>query len=392
MIKTARIRAVLAIAAALGAMAPLPAFAVDDPHTWAVRYMLVNGTDDATLIGATSEVANQSRLRTAEMHELLAEVLAEIASEKLTAPQTAVDIVRILNAAPEGQRYHVVVRSVRRISERGMEQAQGAYTKRFPRAKGDQWVTGGIDLGALRKASADSALASIPTLEQAQALTNLPKMTGLGELFAAGGMPAHVRPRDTRAAKKYGSVDVRQMIFYYRGIGRVTLNYVDEIGWHVFSKDLAPLAYEGAMPYRRFAAAYGLPDDTSLALTQLMSGDLAAIRMSAIEMHRLETPPPQYLDAAAEMLLRDHATVAGDERIDAYAWLCNVLAQRGGIRYRHVLATVQKGAKDLKLRKFARQPMFNLKVPAPRYAPGTVSLDELARKYPSPYADLAQTP
>jgi hypothetical protein len=344
------------------------------------------------LIGATSEVANHSRLRTAEMHELLAEVLAEIASGKMTASQTAVDIVRILNAAPDAQRYHTVIRSVRRMSERGMEQAQTAYTKRFARAKGDQWIAGRIDLDALRRSSADAALAASPTLAQARALTNLPRMTGLAELFAAVGTPAHVRPRDTRAVKKYGSVDLRQMIFYFRGIGCVTLNYVDDIGWHVFSKDLEPLAYEDLMPYRRYAAAYGLPDDTALALTQLLSADIAAVRMSAIAMHRLETPPPLYLDAAAEMLLRDHATVTGDERVDAYAWLCNLLAERGGSRYRHILATVQKNTKDLKLRKFAGQPVLNLKVPALRYVPGSVALDELARQYPSPYPGFAQTP
>jgi hypothetical protein len=72
--------------------------------------------------------------------------------------------------------------------------------------------------------------------------------------------------------------------------------------------------------------------------------------------------------------------------------LCNLLAERGGIRYRHVLATVQKSAKDLKLRKFAGQPILGLKVPAPRYVPGSVALDELARKYPSPYPALAQKP
>jgi hypothetical protein len=393
MMKTARLRIVLAVVAVLGVLGPVPAFAVDDPHTWAVRYMLTNGTDDATLIGATSEVANHSRLRTPAMHDLLAEVLAEIASGKMTASQTAVDIVRVLTAAPDAQRYHTIVRSVRRISERGMEQAQAAYTKRYPRAKGEQWVAGRIDLDALRKASADAALAAKPTLGQAQALTNLPKKTGLEELFAAVGMPAHVRPRDTRAVKKYGSVDLRQMLAYYRGIGCVTLNYVDDIGWHVLSTDLDPLAYEDLMPYRRYAAVYSLPDDRSLALTQLLSGNAVAVRISAIAMHRLETPPPQYLDAAAEMLLRDHATVKGDERVDAYAWLCNLLAERGGRRYRDVLATVQKNAQDLKLRKFAGQPVakLNLKVPALRYVPGTVALDELARKYPSPYPDSAPT-
>jgi hypothetical protein len=389
MTKINRIRTVLALVAAVGVLGPVPAFAIDDPHTWSVRYMLMNGTDDATLIGATSEVANHSRLRTAETHELLAEILAEIASGRMTAPQTAVDIVRILTVAPEAQRYHTAVRSVRRISERGMKQAQNNYTRRYPRAKGEQWVAGRIDREAFQKKSAEAALAVKPTLQQAQALTNLSRGTGLADLFAALGTPAHVRPRDTRSVKKYGGVDVRQMIFYYRGIGCVTLNYLDDVGWHVFSKDLEPLAYEDVMPYRRDPAAYGLPDDMTLALTQLLSGDSAAIRMSAIAMHRLETPPPQYLDAAAEMLLRDHATVAQVERVDAYAWLCNVLAERGGMRYRHVLATVQKGAKDLKLRKYAAQPVLNLKVPAPRYVPGSVDLDDLARKHPSPYAGFA---
>jgi hypothetical protein len=374
------------------ALSPLAARAasdIQDPQAWTMRYILVNGTDDATLIAATTDIASHSRLRTPDMHELLAELLAEIAAGKITAPETAVDIVRILSAAPDAQRYHTVIRSARRLSEKGMQQAQTAYTKRFLRAKGEQWTAGGVDLDALRRGYADAAFAQQPTLERFQAFANLPKAVSLPELFAAVGAPSHVRPRDTRAVQSYGGIDVRQIVVYYRGIGSATFNYADASGWHLFSKDLEPLAYEELMPYRRDPAAYGLPDATALAISQLLSGQLAAMRTSAMAMYRLDAAPVDYLDVAAEMLSRNYATVRSDALADSYAWLCNLLERHGGTRYHTLLVDVAKGAKHPKLRRHASTSIRKQPASLPRFVPGSVALDELARRYPSPYPAFA---
>jgi hypothetical protein len=362
-----------------------PARAADDAHYWLVRYMVVNGDSDATLVNATNELAFHGYLRTPEMHAILAELLAQIVDGKIDAPETAVDCMRILKAAPDAIRYHALFKSANKIRARGSKEIQSSYLSKFPRAKGEQWKRGQVDLAALRRQAMDDALAMKPTAAQIEAFKNLPATSSLDDLFAAVGKPAHVRPRDTRNAQSSG-VDLRYMLVYYRGVGRMSVEYRHDGGWRVISQLLDPLAFEGLMPYVKDAAARGLPDETGVALTQMLNGSAVAIRTSAIDMHRRESAPREYLDAAAELLLRQHASASDPTLIDAYAWLCNVLVQHGGTRYATVLGIVQREARDPKLRKFAAQTPRKQPQQAPDYVPGAVPLEELARRYPSPYA------
>ena len=59
--------------------------------------------------------------------------------------------------------------------------------------------------------------------------------------------------------------------------------------------------------------------------------------------------------AATELLLTRYPEAANTGASDSYAWLCNVLAHHGGPRYARVLATVERGTDDPKLKKFAAQ-------------------------------------
>jgi hypothetical protein len=379
-------------ALALSAMAAAsPAPAAEDAFAWSQRYMIVNGTSDAALIGATTEIASYSRLRTREMNDLLAEVLVRIRDGEFQAEEAAVDIVRILSAAPDAGRYHTLLRSLRgRSNKSSMKALLSKYGNRFRKPVGEQFVAGSVDLDTMRKEFASAALAAKPTMAQARALAALPKTATLDELFAAVGKPAHVVPRDTRAAQNQGGIDVRQIVIHYRGIGLTRYEFRRDEGW--FPKDIIvdPMAFESAMPYRSDAAALGMPDDATLAMMQLVSGYPTAMRMSAMAVYRMDSPPREWLDTAAELLLRDHVNVVDPDEVDAYSWLCNVFAHHGGKRYSRVVRTVAKGAKDEKLARYARQLIENRAVEGGAYVPGSVSIEEQVRKYPSLYPGIAR--
>jgi hypothetical protein len=385
----------LVFAAALASLASLtpastPAFIAEDAFAWSHRYMIVNGNSDATLVGATSEMARHSRLRTPEMNDLLAEVLVRIRDGEFQADEAALDIVRILTAAPNGGRYHALFRNLRDLDKKSAMKAMlSKYGNKFRRPVGEQFVAGTIDLDSMRQEFVAAALAAKPTPAQAQALSKLPKTATMDELFATVGTPAHVVPRDTRAAQTAGGIDVRQIVFHYRGVGLTRYEFRRDEGW--FPKDVIvdPLAFESAMPYRKDAAALGMPDDATLAMIQLVSGFPIALRTSAMSVHRLDAPPREWLDTAAELLLRDYAKISTPTEIDAYSWLCNVFAHHGGRRYAGVLATVAKGAPDEKLQRYAKQIVYKREVEGGRYVPGAVSLEDQARIYPTLYPGIA---
>jgi hypothetical protein len=383
---------VLAALALVAFLAATPALAAEDAFTWVHRYMIVNGTNDATLVGATQEIARHAELRTPEMHDLLAEVLVQIRDEEIEAEEAAVDIVRILSAAPDAGRYHSLLRSLRGMSKkRDIKMLLGKYNNRFRKPVGEQFVAGRIDLDALRKAYLEAALAMKPSMAQAEALAKLSKTATMDELFARVGTPAHVVPRDTRAAQNQGGIDIRQIVIHYRGIGLTRYEFRRDGTWYPKDIIIDPLAFESAIPYRKNAAALGMPDDATLAMIQLMSGFPMSVRASAMSVNRLETPPREWLDTAAELLLRDHTIVTEPEAVDAYSWLCNVFVEHGGKQYARVLATVAEGAKDEKLRRYARKVVFQRTVEGGRFVPGSVSLEEQARKYPTLYPGIART-
>lgn len=375
--KRTRMLAALTAAGALATLASpahstTPAFVAEDAFAWSQRYMIVNGKSDAELLGATTEIASYSRLRTPEMNDLLAEVLVRIRDGEFQADSAAVDIVRILSAAPDAGRYQTLFKSLRDMEKKSaLRTLLSRYHGRHRKPVGEQFI------------------AAKPTAAQAEALSRLPPTATLDELFAAVGTPAHVVPRDTRAAQTQGGIDVRQIVIHYRGIGLTRYEFRRGDGW--FPKDVIidPLAFESAMPYRKDAAALGMPDDATLAMMQLVSGHPISMRMSAMATYRAETPPREWLDTAAELLLRDHAKVTDPAEVDAYSWLCNVFAHHGGRRYAGVLAAVAKGAKDEKLQRYAKQLVEKRESSDGRYVPGSISLAEQARKYPSLYPGIA---
>ena len=363
--------------------------AADDALTWSVRYMLINGKDDAALYPAAFEVTRDASLRTPEMRELMAEVAWRIAEEKLPAPNASLQMLRVLAAAPEAGRYFEVFQRQRRGNpNKAAKSLHAHYDLLHRRAEGEQFKPGAIDLEALRKQFAATALATKPTMAQAEALAALPTNATMDELFGAVGKPAHVLPREVRISEAPVNIEVRQIWLYYRGIGRITFDFQRESGWHQHLVLIDPMVFEPVMPYRQQAAALGLPDDATLALIQLASGNPSSIKASAQTVHRLENPPAEYLDMAAELLLRKHREIANTGANDAYAWLCNVLAHHGGTRYVSVLSSIEESTTDPKLKRYAGQKLDAPWKTAPRYVAGSLSLEEQARKYPSLYPDI----
>jgi hypothetical protein len=362
-----------------------PGRAADDAYAWSLRYMLVNGRDDTTLYPATHEVASLARLRTAGMHELLAEILADMRNHGIPAQESALNIARILAAAPDAGRYHTLFTSLRKsLTAKDHTPLMTSYFRAHPKAAGDQFTAGRIDLAGLRRQYIDASLAAWPTAAQLRALEKLSAEATMDDLFAEVGTPAHVLPRDTRAARKYANVDVRQIVFYYRGVGRVTYELVDD-AWRRQVVDIDPLAFEALMPYRQEPATTNMPDDAQLAMHQLLSGRPYAIRISAMSTYRLDTAPREYLDTAAELLLRTHAQATDEMTIDAYSWLCNVLRQHGDGRYARVLARVADETSIGKLERYARPRGLKADTKQPAYVPGSTSLEAQRSRYPPIY-------
>jgi hypothetical protein len=214
--------------------------------------------------------------------------------------------------------------------------------------------------------------------------------TTMDELFARAGRPAHVVANAMTPASHVIDIEFREVWFLYRGIGRVRFNYLHaDSRWHFIDVLADPLAFEGFMPYRGESAQVSLADADALGIAQLASGNPASIRNSVMAAFERGKPSLEYLDTAAELLLRRYEEIGNSPAVDTYGWICNLLSELGGTRYSRVLATVQKRSKDEKLAHYAGRHNGASSGPwTEPYVPGFISLTEQARKYPSPYPEI----
>jgi hypothetical protein len=369
-----------------GAQAPVFASSTGDAFTWTYRYLAVNATHDGELMVALNGIARTPDAHTRDTYDVLAQLLLDIAPRKQDWQYSAPNIARLLVNGKEAARYHTVLESLRGdISPPRSRIPYARQLSTLARERAEQYVAGAIDVAALREGYVREALAAAPTMTQALAIAGLKASASLDELFAAAGRPAHVGTNGEKVNDIMG-VGVRQLWFYYRGIGRVSYDFQRDGGWGFYQFIGEPMTFETWMPYRARAKEFGLPSAEHVAMVQLLSGNPTAIRVSAQAMHRVETPV-EYMDTAAELMLRNHETVSDPIASDAYAWLCSVLAERGGPRYARVLARVKKNAKDDKLRRYAEQPIHKT-AHQDVFVPGALSLDSQKAKYPSLYPQI----
>ena len=358
--------------------------------SWAYRYMLIDAEDEETATPPIGAVAFTPAARDRATCDVVAEILWRNQARKLGWGKAATHALRALTFCPDGQRYSDVVNGARRSATAtgALEQYQ-QYRAMYSRGGTDQYQPGTVDIEALRAEQRRLAFSRQPTPEQAQALADLPSTATIDDMIAGAGQPTHVAMHGVKI-QDIVSVEVRQLWFYYRGFGRVTFDFQRDSGWHLQGFIADPMAFEEAMPYRSQAMQLGLPSAAQIAMIQLLSGNASSIKASAQSQYRATSASPEYLDAAAELLLKRHVQIANTGATDAYSWMCNVLAHQGGPRYSAVLDTVVKTTTDEKLRRFAKQRVDKPHGANPQpYVPGSVDLDALAAKYPGLYPQIA---
>lgn len=324
------------------------------------------------------------------MLDLMAEFLANANVSDPAYEKGIKEVFSILELG-EAARYRKVAQQVEKKAKPSSIKNRAWKYARQHQENVPQYVPGTIDRAALRRQYARDALATRHSPDLAIRLAGLPLNGNVDKQFAIAGKPDAVLGYQRRMTDGiFVHIRTPYLYFYYRGIGRVTYQYKNGIGWIMRKVTVNPLAFEPLMPYRDFSAELGLPDDASLEMTMLLSGDGPSTQAAVQNNHDRPKPPPTFImDTAAEMLIaRYRGPIELDQR-DAYNWICRLLSHRGGARYSAVLENVANGAADEKLRRYAE-----LKIdPAPGaeqtpYVPGSIKLVELARVYPVPYPPI----
>lgn len=372
-----------------------PAFAAGGPPKsplyWTYQYVIASSDEELSVAQLVFDLPDMHpEMCDREMLDLLAEFLANANVNDPSYRAGLKEVFRILEMR-DAARYRTVAEQVaKKAQDSAIRSLAINYAKRY-KDNVPQYIPGTIDRAAMRRQYALDALGAHHDADLAVSLASLPLNGGVDRQFVVAGKPDAVVGYQRRMTDGlFVHIRTPYMFHYYRGIGRVTYQYKNGIGWLMRKVTINPLAFEPVMPYRDFAAEFKLPDDESLEMTMLLSGDGPSVQTAAQNNHdRAKPAPTVIMDTAAELLLAKYPSPIEPDQRDAYGWICRLLSKKGGPRYAKVLETVEAGAADEKLRRYAAlkieaAPGAN---PAP-YVPGSVNLKDLAAVYPVPYPSI----
>jgi len=382
-------KALLLAAALCASCYAAPTAASEDARIWAYKYVLATSEQPREFATILDHLEDEPQLRQVDLVDYLAEVLWAISEKTDPANMELKGMLARYLYKEGGPRYLTVFQHLKQTNptQTPARTTADKYVHEYKDTTVEQYIPGTLNLPALRDKFMADALAAQPAEDQARRMAQLPVNADFQALISQIGWPQYIGSGQLRVGERILiDVHIQKMTFYYRGLGRVTFQYKSGIGWLARDREVDPEAFEDLMPYRENAALFGLPSDEAVGFAELLSGHPMAVKIAAESRTLHGGATPEFMDAAAQLLLANHAGLIEPRMVDAYAWICRLLVTHGGPRYSSVLATVAGGATSEKLRKFAKLPMEKTAPAAGApYMPGSVSLAELRAKYPPLY-------
>jgi hypothetical protein len=382
------LKRLIAFALALCACTPMHA-REQTPVDWCYRYLLATWKPSLTLTPVLDGiVADPTKQNVIALDHVAQFVLDHLDDEQLSKDE-AKELVGALARTRSG-RYRLVMAEVFESRRpKVITIMAGEYVREHKMKTVDQYVPGTIDLALLRTGYVSAAVSAPATNERARKLESMTKFGSIDEVFALMGPPQHVEGRHFRFSE---TIKYSRLLLYYRGAGRASFG-LDDGGTWLFQVAVAdPVAFEALMPYRERAAEFGLPDDATIRMAQLLSQTLPAMRLVLEDSYNLVQVPVEFLDTTAEILAQNWRSHGDDIREDVYAWMIRLLTTKGGPRYASLLTQIADETKSLKLRKWARLTVKKpAGIPRAHYVIGSIVLADQAKKYPSPYPGVTYT-
>jgi hypothetical protein len=353
---------------------------------WTYQYLLATSMTERELAPITEHLVHDPELLESGLGDFAAEVLLARMGDRNFPLQNKLRLIRVVGSM-ESARYGTVLDRVDAQSSLPEVQKEVRAARRKGKNPAAAYVPGTVDIQAIVREMEASALAAKPTTEQGRHLAAFPGGT-FDALFEWAGKPHQIVSGQTRVSDGLLiHVKIQRITFFYRGLGRAVYGYKN--GKWLFQAVVAdPLAFEQEFPYRDRAQALGLPDDATLEMMQLVSNYTASMKNVVEKNYHREHRPLEFMDTAAEILVKQFQAANDPATIDAYAWICRLLTQHGGNRYATILQKVAVGTTDSKLERFARLPIEKgSELPQEPYVAGTLSLDAQRAKYPTPYPE-----
>ncbi|GAB1264923.1 hypothetical protein [Aurantivibrio infirmus] len=355
----------------------------NEPLAWSYQYAIATAEDDIKRRPVLGILNEQAEFLKPELADTVAELLITHVNDPGTIDDTLHWYGKIL-ANTEDPRYRDILKEVIfTTNSAAVEERANGYLKKLRRDDtAAQYKKGDIDIGALRQQYILNSENAWPKNKSLK-VSDLKKRDSIGDIFDAFGPPQHI---NTGGATTFA---IPKLYLYYRGIGRFEFKYQKRRRlWRLMGIVDEPLAFEFELPHHKYSTDKSSKTHTALLMSMLLDDGIYTAREAVKQQALASDPSEEFLDTAAEILIRGFSAKNSRAKLDFYAWICRLLAEQGGTRYIEILKTVATESKNTKLREYATKP---IKPDSPKtisttpYQVGSIKLEEKKLAYPSPY-------
>jgi hypothetical protein len=350
-------------------------------------YILIRGTDPQAVKVVT--LAGTKELN--YLSETFLDIAAEILLQRYASPDTDKEIKRdllMLLYESGNVRYSELLLRIGPLI--GHHEVNLTLQDRAPRRRPKDvaaFQPGAVSLEQLLQQYIATAKKA-PAQDAAKNFAAIAADMNAGEVVALLGNP---QATDAEYVGSFFSRHAR-LLWAYRGLGAVLLQKARSAGpdkiepgltWQVTGTIPDPYGYEYLMPYNYFGSAAAR--EKSEYVTLLHARGLGLRRLTESWHTNRTKLQPELLDIAAERLLQEYRLNVDADTLEGLIWITKLLVRNGEGRYATVLQEILQHAPHSKLKRAAQRNGATLKRDAPQYLKGSISLDDLRKKYQSPY-------
>lgn len=362
--------------------------AASEGEEWANRYVIATTRSDARVSPIVVGVVKNIHQYDEDFFDFIAEVLSE--SYRSDSSGSAQGLVKIL-VESENYRYASLVRAADKyVGLFKIGSAVRRYLKSSIGSNVQQFKAGGISLDDIRASYIQQSRDfGIEAVQGESLLLKLTRSTTIDDMFKLLGKPQHVVSGVTRKSSPLFKRNYMRLSFFYRKQGLAIFDYNRKRGWYFRKVIVDPILFEEHMPYRNLSGKTDSISRDGLFILNLLRRNPLSVKTVAVDLFKNGGASIEVLDAAAEMLLNRFNDSNDRSMIDAYSWVCKLLVKQGGRRYKEALRFIAKNSRNKKLAGSARFVMRSANdISLESYSKGAVSIEELIKRYPSPYPDV----
>lgn len=384
-----RARLILSVLLTVLSVNSAPSFALSSSE-WAYRHTLLHNPSRSNARAVASSIKIEGVDSSKEFLDTIAELIVRDSQNNETSKATPI-LLQILRRSKRSEertfyRYYELLSELtsdRKKYDLGKLDSKVQRDIRVMKYKAKsmpQYKMGDTSLEEVAASYIEQSNLALSENKNGNALASVHPEMSLDEIYDHLGKPTSASIKKINAAR----LNIIYLWLHYLGQGELSFR-LKGTQWRLASVSIPGLEPESSDSEPQSGSAVSALQGSDLVYTTLMHGSIFHLQTTIKGLYKHSEIDVGILDTVAEMLATNYMNVEGRLEVDTYAWMCKLLANKGGPRYTGVLDHVRNTSNQNRIKKNAEPATEAVPgIPLERYQMGSLDLAEMKARYPLP--------